>query len=407
MMKIFLFDMDGVLLESHGYHLALQETVHRMALALGFRTPNKTALAAVPGGEDPVLSGVLLGTLREAGLSAETIATFEAGGITSEWDEAAICTACLLEAAWKNDPGLAFPLSLAGPAASASPGRLLPDFMEAARALTTAEMLPLHPLERAARLFLKKHHHDPRQEQILHDLILQARWAEVSLTHRTFQELVLGSAEFARAYDLPAELDCESYLLKYDRSNLSAAESQRLRDWLAAPGQAAVVITSRPSRAPAGIFSTPEAELGTKLVGLEGLPVLGWGGMCWLGLQRYTNPQSFLKPSPVHALAGIRMALGESQETALSAAAELVDGKKSDGGWPRLEGARVTVFEDTPGGVKSLLAAKEALGRVGVQIEARYCGVAREPVKVTALEACGAKVFPSVTEALEAAFASG
>ena len=34
-MKIFLFDMDGVLLESHGYHLALQETVRRMARALG------------------------------------------------------------------------------------------------------------------------------------------------------------------------------------------------------------------------------------------------------------------------------------------------------------------------------------------------------------------------------------
>ena len=35
-MKILLFDMDGVLLESRGYHLALQETVRIMAIALGF-----------------------------------------------------------------------------------------------------------------------------------------------------------------------------------------------------------------------------------------------------------------------------------------------------------------------------------------------------------------------------------
>jgi hypothetical protein len=379
-MKIYLFDMDGVLLESRGYHLALQETIRRMALALGF-------------------AGV--------GLPVEAIATFEAGGITSEWDEAAICTACLLEAAWKENPEQAFPSSLAQADATPISHRPLPDFMEAAQALTATGMMSLHPLERAVRFFLHKDHHDAGQEQILHDLILQARWAEVSLTHRTFQELVLGSQEFARAYELPPELDCESYLLKYDRSNLSAMESRRLRDWMATPGQAAVVITSRPSRPPAGIFSTPEAELGTRLVGLEGMPVLGWGGMCWLGLQYTTDPQSFLKPSPVHALAGMRMALGENQEIALSAAADLVDGNHPGSGWEGLEDAQVTVFEDTPGGVKSLESAREVLGRIGVKIEARRYGVARNPVKVKALEVCGAKVFPTVTEALEVAFMQG
>jgi FMN phosphatase YigB (HAD superfamily) len=84
-MKILLFDMDGVLLESHGYHLALQETVRRMALALGF---------------------------WDASLSSNDIAAFEAGGITSEWDVAAISTALLLETAWRDEPGLGLPNSL-------------------------------------------------------------------------------------------------------------------------------------------------------------------------------------------------------------------------------------------------------------------------------------------------------
>ena len=81
-MKILLFDMDGVLLESHGYHLALQETVRYMAKVLG---------------------------LEDLSLSDDDIATFEAGGITNEWDEAAISTALLLEAVWKIAAKRTFP----------------------------------------------------------------------------------------------------------------------------------------------------------------------------------------------------------------------------------------------------------------------------------------------------------
>ena len=376
-MKILLFDMDGVLLESRGYHLALQETVRRMALALGF---------------------------ADATLSPDDIAAFEAGGITSEWDEAAISTALLLETVWMDEPECSLPDSLAQPISANPSPRTLPDFRELARVLSTVDLLHLHPLERAGRLFLGQNHHTARQEQILKDLILGARLAEISLTHRTFQELVLGSAEFSRTYDLPAELNSESYLLKYDRSNLSSVDSIRLQDWMFLPGHAAALITSRPSHPPAGIFSTPEAELGAELVGLEGIPILGWGGMCWLGLQRHTDPQNFLKPSPVHALAGLRMAWGESQETALAAAADLVENNQTDSSWQRLEAAQVSVFEDTPGGIKSLRSAKGVLGRAGIHIEANSYGIAQNQVKVQALKALGAQISPSLVEALNAAF---
>jgi hypothetical protein len=195
-------------------------------------------------------------------------------------------------------------------------------------------------------------------------------------------------------------LDTESYLLKYDRSNLSPVESAGLRDWMSRPDQAAVVITSRPSRPPAGVFSTPEAEQGAALVGLGEIPILGWGGLVWLGQQRQTDPQTFLKPSPVHALAALRMALGEDQQTALSTAANLVENGQVDTAWKQLDGAKVSVFEDTPGGIKSMKAAKDVLEKVGVRTKTQYYGIAQKSIKVKALQGNGAQVFPSLAETL-------
>jgi hypothetical protein len=376
-MKIFLFDMDGVLLESQGYHRALQETVRRMALALGF---------------------------EDGTISAGEIAAFEAGGISSEWDEAAIITAALLEQVWKEDPHRGLPDSLAGTIRLLPNPRPLPDILKLAHSLSTPALLPLHPLERAARLFFHKEGRTDQQEQLLHDLILGARMADLSLTHRTFQELVLGSEVFSQAYAFRAEHGCESYLLKYDHSNLPDEAVSRLRDWISAEGQAAAVITSRPSNAASGVFSTPEAELGAKLVGLDGIPIVGWGGMCWLGLQTHINPQSFLKPSPVHALAGMRAAMSESQEIALTEAADLVENGIAVADWENFRDAKISVFEDAPGGIKSLQAASQVLRKMGIPINAKYYGIARERIKVDALMASSAQIYPSLVEALEAAY---
>jgi hypothetical protein len=372
-MKIFLFDLDGVLLESRGYHLALQETVRRMAKQLGF---------------------------GDATLSVDDIAAFEACGITSEWDEAAICTAALLETAWGEEPEMGIPNSLAEPLANPSRHMHAPDFHALVQKLSTPKMLGLHPITRAERFFLESDHYNESQRKVLQELLLGARAAELSITHRTFQELVLGSTEFTQTYDLPGVLGCEGFLLKYDRSNLSPSEVMHLMNWITAPDHGAAVITSRPSIPPKGVFSTPEAEIGLKLVGLEELPMLGWGGMCWLGLQRQHDPQAFIKPSPIHALAGLRMALGESQEASLLAAVKLVESGQGKEGWRKFEQAHVCVFEDTPGGIKSLQAARQILSKMGIEIEMSAFGIGIRAVKTQALEANGAEVYSSINEAL-------
>jgi hypothetical protein len=373
-MKILLFDMDGVLLESRGYHLALQETVRYMAKALGF---------------------------GELTLSADDIAIFEAAGITKEWDEAAIATALLLEAAWKVNPKRVLPeTELAKNALPLNP-KSAPDFNALARRLSSPDLLALHPLERAIKLFTETDHFSKAQYIILHNLINGARDPQRSLTHRVFQELVLGSAEFTRTYGLPAMLGCKSYLLKHDISNLSGAECANLRDWLSKNGHAATVITSRPSRAPAGVFCTPEAELGAELVGLKDIPIVGWGGLTWLAKQRLSDQQAFVKPSPVHALAAMRVAIGDDQQIALMEAADLVEAGREVSAWQGLAGAQVSMFEDTPGGIKSLQDAREILKNIGISIQASYFGIATKAVKRKALLTSSAEVFPSFSQALD------
>jgi hypothetical protein len=372
-MKILLFDMDGVLLESLGYHIALKETVCIMAKSLGF------------------------GDLT---LSADDIAAFEAGGINNEWDEAAICTALLLEEAWKLDPKRTLPENLRAPKGPTLNPQSAPDFNALAQRLSSGDLIEFPPLERAIQHFTETDHFSPLQYQIMCELINGARDPHRSLTHRVFQELVLGSAEFTHIYSLPAMLACESYLLKHDISNLSPAESDRLRDWLSTPGHSASVITSRPSLPLAGVFSTPEAELGAELVGLKDIPIVGWGGVTWLALQRETDQQTYVKPSPVHALTALRVAIGDNQQAALMEAATLVETGEVGPAWRRLNGAQVFIYEDTEDGIKSLQAACKALEKIKVSIRPGFFGIARNPVKRKALMASGAQVYPSFSQAL-------
>ena len=81
-MDILLFDLDGVLLNSAGYHRSLMETVRQISQALGF---------------------------GDRGLTTDEIEAFEARDITAEWDSSAIVAALLLVEAWRTDPNCALP----------------------------------------------------------------------------------------------------------------------------------------------------------------------------------------------------------------------------------------------------------------------------------------------------------
>lgn len=372
-MNILLFDMDGVLLEPHGYHLALQETVALVGRVLGY-------------------AGVEL--------MAEDIVALEAAGVDSEWDSSAICAVLLLETLWANDPSVALPPTLSG---QANPLHSVPspDFRSFTQALSQEGSRGVPPLERAERWFLRStDSRTSEQNQAIHHILRTARQIDGSLTHRTFQELVLGSRLFAETYGLQPSRDTQSYLAQYDRPTLSSQQSADVLQWLQDAGNRAVIVTGRPSRPPAGHLGAPEAEIGAQCAGLATLPLLGQGGLQWLSSRRRCDPEAYLKPSPVHTLSALRLALGDPLSDAMEAAAGLALDNQVDAAWEELDGARVYVFEDTAPGLESICGAEGALREAGVSMELSLYGITDQGPKRQALEAVGATVVPSLPAAL-------
>ena len=212
-----------------------------------------------------------------------------------------------------------------------------------------------------------------------------------SLTHRLFQEMVLGSQVFRDTCGMTPYLPSRDSLLAHDRPILAAAARERLLNWLRAhrPLRGAV-FTNRPSQGPQDAIGAPEAELGLAAAGMELLPLVGRGGLAWLAEQRSLAPDRLLKPSAVHALAALRRATGDPLEAALQAAAALTLDEQGDSGWRMLAGAEIFVFEDSVKGLHSLRAAQGRLESLGGHVPAHLSGIAKSPHKRQGLEAAGA-----------------
>ena len=165
-------------------------------------------------------------------------------------------------------------------------------------------------------------------------------------------------------------------------------------------------INNRPSMSPDRRLGTPEAELGAQTVSLEALPLAASGGVVWLE-ERYGRPMStFNKPHPVHALAALRVALGDDPGEAFTAAGTFCVENKADSGWKRLDGATVWVFEDSTGGLHGLRVAKDALRELGIRIDVNLIGVAENEKKKRALQQAGALVYPDLNSALKRLYES-
>ncbi len=367
---ILLFDMDGVLLHPKGYHQALQEVVAQTGSLLGF---------------------------ARVSLAATAIAAFEAAGATSEWDSSAICAALLLARLYEHDPQAVMPGDL-----SPRPQHNLPapDFAAFAHRLGALPRTQT-PLQRAEQLLLATKRL-PAQAQALRHLLQQARDIRHSLTHRLFQERILGSAVFAQIYGLTPWLHTAGYLQTKDQPTLPPALRQGLLRWLRSPQHLAAVFTARPSRWPTGDHGTPEAEIGLRASGLPSLPFIAWGDLQWLAKRRGLDAQSLLKPSPVHVLAALRHAAGEARPAALEAAAALALDGRVDAFWQQFHGATIHAFEDGAAGLRSAAQATQTLADHGIHTRLHLHGIARHAVKQRALSAVGGQIAPSLAGPLAA-----
>ncbi len=366
--NILLFDMDGVLVESHGYHRALQDTVAWTAEALGYR-------------------GVQL--------TADDIAMIESIGISSEWESAAICSALLLDHARQRGLDVALPDRLPHPQPphEAEPPSLR-GFFEQLGPLADSRSA-LEDLE--SRLSSGDGRLD--DDETMRALLRSAR-SPKSLTHRTIQALVLGAEAYRQTYGEGPDLEALSYLAVHDRSHLSPSTLRDLRGWLSGADNAVVVFTNRPSTPPAGHVDPPEAQIGAELVGLGEVPIVGSGDLGWLALREGKRLYHFLKPSPVHALTALQRAAGVDQESALLRALAVDQGQPDAETWRPFKGSRVFAFEDSAKGLVSARRAVELLVDLGIPVELELIGVSPHPSKQVELEKVTHRVFEDVNQAL-------
>ena len=389
--SVYLLDVDGVLLHPGGYREALNRTINHFSQAMGW---------------------------GDCAPEDATALVFEANGIINEWDMSAICLAALFGAVWQHDPGLQLPCSV--PAALALVrGRSVPpqrvDFAQTAR-IVAAEMRPgEYPALAAPRAFSCALNSSPSGAgrgaltALLDEILLTTRDIHRSHTLSVFQTLALGSAAFEQTYSLAPPFETASMIEENDRPLISRDSRQRL---LRATGSSEIkvaVFTARPSLPPRGTrggtgYFTPEAELAVQLVGLDTLPMIGFGRMQWLAQERGGDADLWVKPAPIHALAAMGAAIsGDEKAGLLGAHALWEEGRLQD---PFAEvadqGISVTVFEDSACGVQAVERGAEMLRAAGADCRLTSKGIATHPEKCANLEKVGASVFPEVNAALRA-----
>lgn len=364
MKKVVLLDIDGVLVAPGGYRAALHATLNYFSSLMG-----------VP----------------QFDFHEEKIAELEKRGIFSEWDMVPV----LLGAAWNDILSMWSEVNLPVDLASAAMeiGRRMNGYVSADLHIPEFEILPnVYPTESALQHGCFPHLPMELRRNLLHD----SRNVNFSHTTRLFQHFSLGSRVFSETYNLPAEVETESYLHTHDKSNLNEEVLAKLRQedvYLAS-------ITARPSAPPRGVDTShigyaPEAELALELVGLSDIPLIGYGRLEYLAMQHGWNAATLLKPAPVHALAATVAAFTKDEWSALEASAEWqTSGRLGQAFLSLPRSFELIVIEDTLGGIRSTLKAGEILKQAGLDVTTRALGfTSGSATKTRAFQQAGIPYF--------------
>lgn len=398
MANIIILDIDGVLVKPGGYRTALHRTIAHFLEQLGL--PDSF------------------------NLTEEEIGTFEANGITSEWDMIPLTFASLFDKALSNAkihlPSLRQAIEwfrktnpiIERPSYVAN----IPQWLGLGiQSLPLADAL-------FSRLQQNPENHPFRNlagQPFAVEVLGNTRDFSANPYSRLFQNQVLGKALFAQYYpNLPA-VEVESTLENYDEPNLEPALQQELRELIKNKKIHAAAMTLRPNwvenisingnSCRAGF--SPEAEIALHLCGLEGIPLAGYGTLLWAAERYQLAIDQILKPSEFHALTAITLtftnltnalqftmnlyhsAYGNTPEGSPLSLADLLPG----------EPLHIHVFEDSPNGIRSVIRACEVLKNAGWPVVLNLWGITDHPHKKKALQDSGARVFGNTNEAIAAA----
>ena len=228
------------------------------------------------------------------------------------------------------------------------------------------------------------------------NILSQSRNVNFSQTMRLFQHYSLGSRVFSQTYNLPAEVETESFLLTHDRSNINDAIRAKLRQ----PNIHLAALTARPSAPPREVNDShfgyaPEAEIALELVGLADIPLIAFGKLEYLAAQRGLDPGALIKPSPVHALAATAAALTGNEWAGLQSAGDWYQTGQLKGVFADLPREfELFVVEDTLGGIRSTQAAGGILRQAGFDVTTHAIGLTSGSAsKVEAFTQAGVPYF--------------
>jgi len=364
MKKIILLDIDGVLVHQGGYRAALHATLNHFAVLMG---------------------------LSHFDFPEEKLAALEKRGIFSEWDMVPLLLATLWNDILSHYPNLNLPADLYS--AAVEIGRninghkprelIIPEFE-----YITGEYPAEAALQHGCFPFI------PMDLRV--NILSQSRNIKFSQTMRLFQHYTLGSCVFSQTYNLPAEVETESFLLTHDRSNINDEIRLKLRQ----PNIHLAALTARPSAPPCEVNDShfgyaPEAEIALNLVGLADIPLIAFGKLEYLAARRGLDARSLLKPSPAHALAAAVAAFTGNEWAGLQSAGDWFQTgqiKNILEGLPRA--FELFVVEDTLGGIRSTLAAGEILRQSGLNVQTRAFGMTNgSPAKAEAFTQAGIDCF--------------
>jgi hypothetical protein len=359
---ILLFDVDGVLIEDYGYQSGITRTVGYFASAMG-----------LPG----------------MAPTAADIEVFEANGLTSEWESCPLAVGALLIAALRVTPGLVLSDQIDEALAQCRPvvatgGVQRPDFAQFARRVGPRIASGDHPSHASFAILMADasalNLTDAAQRALatlLHTLLDHTQNVYGSPVTQVFQHFALGSQDYARTYGLVPRFETPSLLRTLDQPALSPQGRNTLLGLIASGQACAAIFTARASLPPGNTEAdprgySPEAEIARTLVGLEALPLVGYGRLSWLATRHGEAPDSYVKPSPIHALAGIGAALTGREAEAVEAAHALAEEGIVLSPLDALRGQTLDlfVFEDAINGVRAATRAVELLrsARIGVNL---------------------------------------
>lgn len=387
---IWLFDIDGVLVQPGGYRAAVRETVNHFTRQMG---------------------------LGDFAPSDEVYAIFESQGITCEWDMVPITLAFILEAASARiGHGFDTLESAFDALRQHDLSMLAVDYAPTLRALGSIVQPGVAPADSLLALVEEGQGLSffPRLagKGVLRELFTHTRRPAVSRTTHVFETFVLGHEVYYQALGLPVEVHSEPLLETLDRPLLLPETREQVREWIAQGRLHAAAYTARPSSA-VEVFSEPlavclpEAEAALRLVGFEDLPLIGSGHMGELSVRLGEPEDRLTKPAPYHALAASASAWTGDRGAALVWVAKVFRaferGEAMPAESPLPDRLHLHVFEDSPTGMMGGKSAVKLLNTMGIEAQVHLWGVTTHPEKAQALENQGAAVFPDINTAIREA----